>query len=415
MGPTISRPFNPRKTESSPTSTKITTTTSPSPLKRKRSVDYEQDVLPTTTAMVYKGPPLTIAPELTYSPDESILEHADDVVDAGSAPPSPKKCPPSPVPTEPDDTVYIITQADHVANALSLGIKIWDFALLDDPEFRRGRAPEYWQSPVHTLTIHDMYIRASAERAFMYKLTGKLLWRLLQIGWVTQEEAERHWTQEDCDAVARYDEVSAYPFVIPRGVRKPSKSYRATLRIETYGEPRGDEVPEEEIYMPEDGPDVDNGPPTLVAPLPTNNASDESPHAKKRRVEKEAEVVSASIATPPTTPPPAQETTSTTADRSSPAPAPSPTSTKSPPTKSSPTKSSPTKSSPTKASPTKASPTKSSPSEDKDKASEAAPPVSRPISSRAATPPPEEEQERPRARATSARTIRRTRSLFVVR
>lgn len=292
MGPSASSSYPPRISRTAETSSTIHHSSS-SPLKRKRTDEYEDTVL--NPELLFRDEPLTISPSLTLSMIEAAFEH--DVVDA-SFPQPENASPPSPVPTEIVE-VYESTQEEHMASAIALGIKVRDFAYDAAPSSRR--APEMWLNPVHTLTLHDMYIRSNGARAEVFKLPGKTLWRLLRIGWVTEEEAKRHWTEADWEAVKQYEAESAYPFIYPKRIKKPSKSYRAALRIQTYGEPRADDIPEEQIYVPEDEPDVDHGPSASEFSLPEGESDSNIHQQKKRRVDEEE--ASASIVTPPTTPP----------------------------------------------------------------------------------------------------------------
>lgn len=93
----------------------------------------------------------------------------------------------------------------------------------------------------------------------MFKLPGKLLWRLMDCGLVTPEEALRNWTQEDKDACLAYASrpSSPYPYIMPP-IRKPTAEYRRRICYAMY-RPNKDDILEELIYMPPDTDDMDDG------------------------------------------------------------------------------------------------------------------------------------------------------------
>ncbi|TFY61988.1 hypothetical protein EVJ58_g4159 [Rhodofomes roseus] len=211
---------------------------------------------------------------------------------------------PSPVPTEIDDTM---TQAEHIEAAKDMGVKVRDFAY--EPS-SLAPVPEPWRKPLHTLAVHDRYLRASKHKG-IFKLPGKLLWRLIDSGLVTQEEALLNWTQEDREACTAYATRprGPYPYTMPT-VRKPTAEYRRRLCRAIYGAAK-DDVPEELIYMPPNTDDMDDGtsevpganatmrtlPPEFVNAVSAamgpvveeisgtlDNTSVERPAAKKRRV-----------------------------------------------------------------------------------------------------------------------------------
>ncbi|KAI0631403.1 hypothetical protein C8Q77DRAFT_1074499 [Trametes polyzona] len=171
--------------------------------------------------------------------------------------------PPSPAQTE------IIEDVDEgsdicMEKAKALGVKVRDFAYEPLPAGRDRRAPEIWCDPLEALIMHDQYIRVAPRRAENLRPSGKHLYRLLALGWVTQEEAERHWRDEDWKAVKEYGDrpLGAYPFRIPAGSKKPTASYRAALRLDKHI-PASDDLPEDQVYVPPDEPDMDDGPPRV--------------------------------------------------------------------------------------------------------------------------------------------------------
>ncbi len=179
--------------------------------------------------------------------------------------------PPSPVPTE----IIDVEPEDFVSTSKRHGVKVRDFGL----EPISVRTPEVWVRPIQTLAQHDTYIRRP-QSAQYYSLTGKSLWRLLKLGWVTQEEAKRHWTESDWQNLKAYENrpQGPYPFIISPRRPKPTAAYRAAMRIQQFGEPEPEDVSEEMIYVPPDEPGMWDGDKEEDEP-------DVAHHEKKRKVD----------------------------------------------------------------------------------------------------------------------------------
>lgn len=162
--------------------------------------------------------------------------------------------PPSPVPTE----IIDVDAEDFVRTSKEYGVKVRDFAY-ESPEPGSSKVPEIWRSPFFSLLSHDVHIRRPKDREF--ELPGKVLRRLLEVNFVTEEEAQRHWTEEDWRKVKAYDErpQGPYPYCVAMKRPKPSAKYRVTARHQYYGQPLADDIPDSAIYIPEDGPDVWEG------------------------------------------------------------------------------------------------------------------------------------------------------------
>ncbi|KAI0338766.1 hypothetical protein BDW22DRAFT_1362480 [Trametopsis cervina] len=234
----------------------------PSPLKRKRSkisVDTPSPTRVDVVEMSTSQPGKRMPYQLSLSTLPSIHTSPDLGPDIG---------PPSPVPTE------IIDQEgeDFVRTAKQYGVKVRDFAH-EDPKPGVGRVPEVWRDPFISLLSHDMHIRRPSETCF--ELPGKILRRLLDVGLVTQEEAKRHWTSEDWQRLEGYEARpnGPHPFRVAIKRPKPSCNYRAAARIQFYGDPLPTDIPDSDIYVPEDGPEVWDG----------DEATDEMGETMKKR------------------------------------------------------------------------------------------------------------------------------------
>lgn len=213
--------------------------------------------------------------------------------------------PPSPVPTEIEEERIHVCQAEATAAAIAAGVKVRDFAY--EPSASAPGAPEVWRAPLHTLVMHDRYIRAGPSWRHMLKLPGKMLWRLLHSGLVTQEEVRRNWTVEDRKACDAYQSRPGgpYPYVTdPPTFRKPTAECRRCICYRTYPPVPKDDVPENQIYMPPDTEDMDDGalrnagdcttvgnslaaPPTSESVKAPSTEEKDSPQTKKRRVDRE--------------------------------------------------------------------------------------------------------------------------------
>ncbi|GJF00459.1 hypothetical protein PsYK624_167470 [Phanerochaete sordida] len=156
--------------------------------------------------------------------------------------------PPSPVPTE-----FIDVEAeDFVRTAQAYGVKVRDYAF-EPPTPPLPTTPEVRKNPFLTLLAHDMHIRRPKDTNFW--LSGRILRRLLDIGFVTQREADMYWTPEDLQLLKSYDQKpqGPYPYVAGYLRPKPTAAYRVAARNAFYGPPESVDIPEEHFEMPDDG------------------------------------------------------------------------------------------------------------------------------------------------------------------
>lgn len=221
------------------------------PLKRKRS-----DLL--------KGPFSSCAgPPEPYAPFHSLrlpimfppVKRDTDRPDA---------CPPSPAPTEIVDDVNE-DSGDCMEKAKAAGVKVRDFAYEPLPKGPDPRAPDVWEKATSALIMHDRYIRVSSEDAAKIRLSGRDLYRLRQLGWVTKREEDEYWYDEDRKAMADYKArpLGPYPFCIKKFMKKPTAAYRATLRLETVSKLKNKPQPKADEATPKAG-----GAPRKPAPEP---------------------------------------------------------------------------------------------------------------------------------------------------
>lgn len=251
----------------------------------------------------------------------------------------PDACPPSPALTEIIDDVNE-DSGDCMEKAKAAGVKVRDFAYEPLPKGPDPRAPEVWEAALNALIMHDRYIRVSPEDAAKIRLSGRDLYRLRQLGWVTKREEDEYWYDEDRKSMADYKArpLGPYPFCIKKAMKKPTAAYRTALRLETAlelkikpppkadgtpNEPEPEEDPSKVIDMSDlddmdDKDDMDDGPPRVDPGLlhaiaeklckATNslaaaaNNADASHVDKKRRLSGPSPAASGP-ATPQSTPP----------------------------------------------------------------------------------------------------------------
>ena len=181
---------------------------------------------------------------------------------------------PSPAPTE----IVDIEGPDFVRTSKAHGVKVRDFAY-EEPREDMEVVPEVWHNPFVSLLHHDMHIRRPYEPNF--ELSAKLLYRLLDTGMVTEEEAKRHWTPVDWQRLKVYKErpQGPYPYRVGTKRPRPSRDFRIAARLQYFGDPSPSDVPDSDVYMPEDGPVVWEG--------DNDTAEEMAQMAKRRRLDGE--------------------------------------------------------------------------------------------------------------------------------
>lgn len=137
---------------------------------------------------------------------------------------------------------------DFVRTAKALGIKVRDFAH-EPPKPNAMPSPELFSGPFYLLLFLDVHYRRPWDEA--YFLCGKNLRRLLDIGYVSEEEKEKYWTERDKRILAQYDTKPKYPYIICHPDRKlPKREFRIAMRKLVYGVVK-DEVPDEQFDIPD--------------------------------------------------------------------------------------------------------------------------------------------------------------------
>jgi hypothetical protein len=156
---------------------------------------------------------------------------------------------PSPVPT----LIIDEEQSEKVERAKRMGVKVRDYA----DESRLKPTPEVYRVAVHDLANWDAYLRKRHQSPFKERGLalgptgghGKVLRRLLTLGWITEEERRENFQPRDTAALEAYDNSpsSHYPWRMPHNLDKPTPldrrdNWRSKFR------PHDDDVPERLIF-----------------------------------------------------------------------------------------------------------------------------------------------------------------------
>jgi hypothetical protein len=120
------------------------------------------------------------------------------------------------------------TEPNPEATLSKHGIKVRDFAHHPDPNVIP--APDT-SSPLLDLMHYDDVLFEYPRTA---PVSGRTLRRLLDVGWVTQDEAKQDWEEMDWNSLKRYDEdskKSCKQLWRPKRVEKPSDEDREKGRL----------------------------------------------------------------------------------------------------------------------------------------------------------------------------------------
>jgi hypothetical protein len=196
--------------------------------------------------------------------------------------------PPSPVPTEivPDLEQIQMTPEDHIAALLAEGIKVRDF--VHEPVQNSCKAPEVFD-PLPSLIATDWHMRNPRRNHGM--LSGKALFRLIKIGWLTLADVTKRVHVREFSALVQYSErpeEERYPFVVVPKEPMPTPSRRVRMRCSSGFPTHADDVPDRVFFgYDPTGHSDDEHPPPRVSPEAEREvatAQAEEPKAKRRKV-----------------------------------------------------------------------------------------------------------------------------------
>ncbi|KAI0795962.1 hypothetical protein C8Q75DRAFT_354399 [Abortiporus biennis] len=159
--------------------------------------------------------------------------------------------PPSPVPTEIIDN----EPEDYIRTAKQHGVKVRDFAY----EARlKPYVTEVWTNPISTLAKFDAAVRKPYTTS---SLSGRDLHRLMEIGWLTNEEANKYLTDIHWDRIQDYRSKrdGPYPYILCPHTARPTRAARKAARIALFGAPEPKDLADDLIEMPPDEPGMWDG------------------------------------------------------------------------------------------------------------------------------------------------------------
>jgi hypothetical protein len=156
---------------------------------------------------------------------------------------------PSPVPT----LIIDEEQSEKVERIKKMGVKVRDF--IDEQPL--SQTPEVYRLAIPDLANWDAYLRKRYQQPFRERGLalgptgghGKVLRRLLDLGWITEEEREINFQPNDIAALMAYDNSpsSSYPWRIPHGLEKPTPLERRDAWRSRFP-PRSDDISEALIF-----------------------------------------------------------------------------------------------------------------------------------------------------------------------
>jgi hypothetical protein len=189
---------------------------------------------------------------------------------------------PSPVPT----LVVDEDQSVKVERAEKEGVKVRDYAL----ESTNPPVTEVYRYAILDLANYDALLRKRHLRPFVSRGLaisptgghGKVLRRLLDLGWITREEQEKNFTKFDKDALEVYDSSprAKYPWKAPNNLRQPSPLDRRDNWRARFP-PTTQDIPESSIFS-----------------SVTYTEEDENEHRRKRAKQEEARLAQMAVDPP---------------------------------------------------------------------------------------------------------------------
>lgn len=189
---------------------------------------------------------------------------------------------PSPVPT----LIIDEDQSVKIERAIQEGVKVRDFAL----ESTHAPVPEVYRYADLDLANYDAYLRKRHLRPFAAKGLamsptgghGKVLRRLLDLGWITAEERRKNFSKFDIDELEAYDNSPSakYPWRALKDLQQPSPLERRDNWMARFP-PTPNDTPESSIFS-----------------SVTYTEEDEHEHRRKRAKQEEARLAQMAVDSP---------------------------------------------------------------------------------------------------------------------
>jgi len=200
-----------------------------------------------------------------------------------------EKSEPPHYPREPSPTPTLVVdeeQSVKVERAQKEGVKVRDYAL----EPTNPPIAEVYRYAVLDLANYDAYLRKRHLRPFDTRGLaisptgghGKVLRRLLDLGWITADEREKNFSKFDNDALEAYDDSprAKYPWKTPKNLQQPSPLDRRDNWMARF-HPTPKDTPESSIF-------------SSVG----YTEEDENEHRRKRAKQEEARLAQIAVDTP---------------------------------------------------------------------------------------------------------------------
>ncbi|PCH34860.1 hypothetical protein WOLCODRAFT_27509, partial [Wolfiporia cocos MD-104 SS10] len=219
--------------------TSFHTSLSPAPSQVMRRTQLSLDDVPSLRRSTYRPPrPEPFKPIYVDTFVDELPQKSKDTTDV----PESETDRVSPTPTEIisdyEDDTNEDTGEDAVQRMIdkmkAKGVKVRDF--VNDPSTIALRPKEVWPNPLITLKTHDRWVHSGEKGRRLLNLTGKQLYRLLESGLVTKEEAERYWSEEQKTAEEAYRTRAGgpYPYYTREPIQRPTRAYREVMREVDY-------------------------------------------------------------------------------------------------------------------------------------------------------------------------------------
>ncbi|KAI0300625.1 hypothetical protein B0F90DRAFT_1721867 [Multifurca ochricompacta] len=190
----------------------------------------------------------------------------------------------SPAPTEIAlDLEYVEpTPEEHIKSLQAEGIKVRDFAY--EPVPSSSKAPEVFD-PLPSLIATDWHMRNPEKNHGA--LSGKSLFRLIKVGWLSMSEVAKRVHGREFTALAQYSErpdEERYPFIVAPNEPLPTPSERVRMRRNAGFRTHLDDVPDREFfgYDPTGHSDLDE------EDSSTPQTKAEGPNTKRRKLKGKA-------------------------------------------------------------------------------------------------------------------------------
>jgi hypothetical protein len=138
------------------------------------------------------------------------------------------------------------TPEERIRALQAQGIKVRDFAY--EPQPSSSKAPEVFD-PLPSLIATDWHMRNPEKNRGV--LSGKALFRLIKLGWLSMAEVAKRVHVREFTALAQYTDrpdEERYPFVVAPSEPMPTPSQRVRMRRNAGFRSHPDDIPDREFF-----------------------------------------------------------------------------------------------------------------------------------------------------------------------